>query len=357
MTYNEAIKIANACLLPLVSELYNLDGYQMRPVPAHDGGRNIVYTCEREGTDAKILRIAFLGDRSREDLLGEVEYVRYLYEHGGSVSNVLCSRRGELLEELTHSGHPFYVCLFDKAPGKLLVENGYRYRDGVPLTEYFHNCGKTLGKLHELSKDYAPARRRYSFFDKFNPEYIDRLIPDSLSLLKEKLNELLKTLEELDRSRASYGMIHFDFNDGNYFIDFDTGRITVFDFDNSCFGWYLFDLASLWRNGVGWVRGEQDAGKRRKFMEEYFKTCLEGYLTETAIDASMLDRLPLFIKANLMENIVDTFEVMQNNGEEAECDEELSYLIKCLEDDIPYMGFFDEIYSCEEPFECRARNI
>ncbi|WP_313638786.1 aminoglycoside phosphotransferase family protein [Paenibacillus sp.] len=54
-------------------------------------------------------------------------------------------------------------------------------------------------------------------------------------------------------------MIHFDYNDGNYMIDFDTGQITVYDFDNSCFGWYMYDLADLWRSGVGWIAAEPDA--------------------------------------------------------------------------------------------------
>jgi len=152
-------------------------------------------------------------------------------------------------------------------------------------------------------------------------------------------------------------MIHFDYNDGNYSIDFDTGNITVYDFDNSCFGWYMFDVASLWTNGAGWIQFEPDAGKRKKFMDEYFKTALEGYRSETGIEDSRLEKLPLFIQANLMESIVDAFEVMRNNGEEPECDEELSYRIKCLEDDIPYMGFFHEIYSCEEPFAYQKRNI
>jgi len=44
-------------------------------------------------------------------------------------------------------------------------------------------------------------------------------------------------------------MIHFDYNDGNYSIDFDTGQITVYDFDNSLFGWYMYNLADLWGNG------------------------------------------------------------------------------------------------------------
>ncbi|MDF2652621.1 MAG: aminoglycoside phosphotransferase [Paenibacillus sp.] len=357
MTHNEVVKIADAYLLSLISELYGLEGYETRPVKAHAGGRNVVYNCEKGGAGAKIIRIAFLNDRSREELLGEVEYIRYLFEHGGSVSDVVRSRKGNLLEEITHNNLTFFVCLFEKARGKKLVENKYRYREGAPITEYYYNCGKVLGKLHQLSKRYTPVHRRYSVFDKYNAEYIDKLIPGSLSLLKEKLVELLKTLEGLDRHHESFGMIHFDYNDGNYMIDFDTGQITVYDFDNSCFGWYMYDLADLWRSGVGWILSEPDAGKRKKFMDDYFKTALEGYRSETRIENLMLDKLALFIKATLMENIVDKFECMRNNGEDPKCDEELSYCIKCLEDDIPYMGFFHEIFSCEDPFEYEKRNI
>lgn len=357
MTYNEVVKISDIQLIPIISELYGLKGYEIRPIKAHEGGRNLVYTCAKEGSVAKVIRIAFLDDRSREDFLGEVEYIRYLFEHGASVSDVVGSQKGNLLEEVTYNDHSFYVCVFEKARGKMLVENNYRYRQGVPITEYYYNCGKVLGKMHQLSKGYTPQHRRYSFFDKYNAEYINKLIPDSLSLLKEKLVELLKTLEGLDRNRESFGMVHFDYSDGNYMIDFDTGQITVFDFDNSCFCWYMFDLANVWTHGVGWIQFEQDAGKRKKFMEDYFEMVLAGYRSETEIDDSMLEKLPLFIKAVNMENIVDAFEVMRNNGEEPECEEELSYLIKCMEDDIPYQGFFHEIYSVEEPFEYEARSI
>jgi Ser/Thr protein kinase RdoA (MazF antagonist) len=191
INYNEVVKISDAYLLPLVSEIYGLEGYEIKSVKAHDGGRNVVYTCEKEGTDAKILRIAILNDRSREDILGELEYVRYLFEHGGSVSDVVSSRKGNLLEEITHNIHTFFICLFKKAKGKMLVENNYRYREGVPITEYYYNCGKVLGKLHQLSKGYIPVHRRYSYFDKYNAEYINKLLPGSLTLLKEKLVQLL----------------------------------------------------------------------------------------------------------------------------------------------------------------------
>ncbi|OAB29625.1 aminoglycoside phosphotransferase [Paenibacillus macquariensis subsp. defensor] len=334
-----------------------MKGYEFQQIPPHEGGRNVVYTCEKEGAGSKILRITFLPDRSRKDFLGEMEYVRYLFEHGGSVSDVISSRQGNLVEEITHNNHTFFICLFEKAKGKLLVENHYKYREGAPLSEYFYNCGKTLGKLHHILKEYTPVQRRYSFFDKYKAEYIDKLIPGSLSLLKEKMVELLDTLQGLDRDQETFGMIHFDYNDGNYFIDFDTGQITAYDFDNSCYCWYMFDLASIWGNGMGWIQSEPDAGKRKKFLEDYFEIVLAGYRSETRLDHPMLNTLPLFIQANFLENIIDAFEVMRINGEEPECDEELSYRIKCMEDDIPYFGFFHEIYSCEKPFEYEKRDI
>ncbi len=357
MNYSEVIKIGDVYLLPIISNMYELDGYKISLVKAHEGGRNVVYICEKEGAVAKIIRIAFLDDRCREDFLGETEYIRYLYEHGGSVSDVISSRDGKLLEEITHENHSYFICGFERAPGKLLVENSYRYREGVPITEYFYNCGKTLGKMHHLSKKYTPTHKRYNFFDKYNVEYLDKLIPSTLSLLKKKIFEILKTLEGLDRNNDFFGMVHFDYSDGNHMIDFDTGKITVFDFDNSCFCWYMFDLANVWTHGVGWIQFEQDTEKRRKFMDEYFDTVLAGYKSETTIKDRMLEKLPLFINVVTMENIVDAFEVIRNNNEALECDEELSYLIKCLEDDIPYKGFFHEIYSWEEPFEYAKRII
>lgn len=357
MTYDEVINIGETCILPLVSRMYGLEGYQFNLIRPHDGGRNVIYQCEKEGADAKILRIAFLNDRRREDFLAELEYIRYLSEHGGSVANVICSRRGNLLEEIDAPPSTLYVSLFEKARGKLLVDNQYRYREGVPLTEYFYNCGKVLGKLHQLSKEYTPSHRRYHLLEKFNPAFIENLIPASLSRLKENLVDLLKILAGLDTSPETYGMIHFDYNDGNYCIDFDTGQITVFDFENSCFGWYMVDLVGVWRSGTGWIQFEPDAAKRKKFMEDYFETVLAGYRSETRLDPAMLEQFPLFLQVVLMENIVDEFVVMRANGEEPACDEALSYLIKCVEDDIPYLGFFSEMYASEDPFAYEERNI
>lgn len=357
MKRNQVLEIADSHLLPTIKKRYGLNSDKISVIEAHEGGRNLFYLCENEDQGDKVIRIAFLPDRNAQDFLSELAFIRYLSTHGAGVADVIDSRQGRLLEEISHGDQRFFVSVFEKARGDQLVDHGYRYREGAPMSEYYFNSGKTLGKIHDLSKRYQPVHRRYSFFDKYTPEFIQRIIPDSLPELKSKFLDLLQTLGGMERTPETFGMVHFDYSDGNYMIDYETGDITVFDFDNACFCWYMIDLASIWQHGVGWIQFESNADKRRQFMSEYFTTVIEGYRSETEIDDKTLESLPLFIKVNLMESIIDAFEVMQNNGEEPECDEDLAYLIKCVEDDIPNMGFFHEIYSADEPFEYEARAI
>ena len=92
-------------------------------------------------------------------------------------------------------------------------------------------------------------------------------------------------------------------------------------------------------------------------MDAYFATALAGYRSETNLEDTALRSLPLLIQATQMEGILDVFECAQALGETPECDEELSYQIRCVEEDIPYAGFFHDIYSHKAPFQLAPRKI
>ena len=70
MNHSEVAEIYETYLSSLVSELYELEGYETSLITAHDGGRNVVYTCEKEGASAKILRVSYLNDRTRRGSVG-----------------------------------------------------------------------------------------------------------------------------------------------------------------------------------------------------------------------------------------------------------------------------------------------
>lgn len=323
-----------------VKSLFGIEEYELSKVSGHEGGRNLIYMCKRNGSPEYVLRFSMLGDRTKDDYLAEAEFMHYLAENGAPVTDVIPSSNGNLVEVFSRDGKEFFVMLFSYARGMLISDNGYRYRDGAPLEEYFYNTGKALGVIHRLSKDYKPVNRRPEFFDKYNPEYIDVLISDAFGELKKAIGERLERFSKLPVNSGVYGLVHFDFSDGNYHIDMSTGDITVFDFDNCMYCWYMFDLANLWIHGIGWYRNEPDPQKRKDYVKGYFDTVLDGYRSETAVSVEELSQLQTFIDMVLIENIVDEFECSAREGEELD-PEDIEDFAECLIKQIPYAGYFE----------------
>ena len=321
--------------------LYALEDCEYIPVPGHPGGRNRILICCRNGERKYVLRISELSDRTEEDYLAETEFIHYLAMNGAPVADVIPSVHGRLAECVEEGRQRVYLSLFDWAKGMLMCDNGYRYREGAPLEEYFYNTGKALGTIHRLSKNFRPVHRRPAFSDKYNREYIDCLIPDSFTELKDAIARRLDEYQTLPTDAGSYGLIHFDFSDGNYHVDMKTGEITVFDFDNCVYCWYMFDLAHVWTHGVGWYRHEPDPKKRMACMKQYFDKVLEGYRSETDVSAELLKKLPLFIDMTLIESIVDEFECSAREGGLPDR-EDIEDEADCLINDIPYAGFGTE---------------
>lgn len=121
-------------------------------------------------------------------------------------------------------------------------------------------------------------------------------------------------------------------------MTYSTIGITVFDFDNCIYCWYMFDLAHLWTHGVGWYRHEPNPKKRMKYMDHYFGTILEGYRSETDVPEEMLGKLTLFIDMTIIEYVTDEFECSAREGELPE-EEDIGNAAYCLIHDIPYGGF------------------
>ena len=318
--------------------LYALQNYELREVSGHDGGRNQVYACSLNGENRYILRISALGDRTEEEYLAETEFVHYLAANKAPVADVIPSARGRLVESVEENGTKNYFSLFEYARGMLMCDNGYRYREGAPLEEYFYNTGKALGAIHRLSRQYRPVHRRLAFSERYSAEYVERLIPESHRELKKAITRRLEEYRMLPTDAEHYGLIHFDFCDGNYHVDMQTGEITVFDFDNCIYCWYMFDLAHVWTHGVGWFRNEPDPAKRMECMDRYFATVLEGYRSETKVPDDLLKQLPLFIDMTIIEYIIDAYECSAREGEEPD-EEDIAFEAGCLINDIPYAGF------------------
>jgi Ser/Thr protein kinase RdoA (MazF antagonist) len=346
----ELLKRYERQLLNTAGKLFALDTDQHSRFASFEGCANLVYECRRQDIPV-ILRVSYRPDRSLSQIRAELEYVRYLADHDVKVAVPIPSVNGKDVETLVFDDHPLQLVCFSKGIGMRVPDNGYRYREDVTIEEYFQNWGAMLGKMHALSKLYKPETARA-----VRPEWftlhaanldLDQLVPAGLDKVYDNIKKLLEEIAGLPREADSFGLIHGDFNDGNFTVDYQNGDMTVFDFDDCCYFWFVYELASAWEGGIGRTMFA-DLDARRTFMDHYMDQVLGGYARENVLPDVWLDSLPLFIRLIQVEEFL-YFAQYDGKGD-PEIQAELDYKVYCLERELPYMGFFDPIYSPEHPF-------
>lgn len=346
----EIIRICDSEVLDTASRLFGTTKDTLKLVAGFEGCANLVYEYKHDGQPF-ILRISFRPDRSAEQVQAELHFVNYLAENGVRVSRPIPSQNGRLLETIQVRGIPLHAVSFVKGKGIRVPDNDYRYREDAPIEEYFQNWGRVLGRMHALAKDYQPASERVKrpdWFELHQPKsMIERRVPSWMPVVQERIQSLLEEILSLPKDRDSYGLIHGDFNDGNFTVDYASGDMTVFDFDDCCYFWFICELASAWEGGIGRAMF-RELGERRSFMDHYMEQVMEGYNRENSLSVEWLKRLPLFVRLIQVEEFLHFVQYIDEPDEEMQA--HLDYMIRCIEDDIPYMGFFDTIYSPEMPF-------
>ncbi|MDA0243692.1 MAG: phosphotransferase [Chloroflexi bacterium] len=350
MQRDKIVPICDTQVLEIATARFGTHKDALKKFPEYEGAANLVYEYEIDKKPL-ILRVSFTPERTLEQIQAELHFVNYLSENGVNVSKPVPSQNGNLIETIQAAGIPFHIVTFIKGKGMRVPDNEYRYRTDAPIEEYFRNWGKILGQMHALTKKYQPEsdvikRPEWSDLHKGRLALATQL-PERLHRVQTQIQFLLDELKSLPRDKDSFGLIHGDFNDGNFTVDYENGGITVFDFDDSCHFWFMYEIASAWQGGIGRImfRG---LNERKSFMKHYMEQVLEGYSQENSLSDECLERLPLFIKLSQVEEFLDYSQYLDEPDDELQ--DELNYKIKCIENGIPYMGFFDDIYSPEKPF-------
>jgi Ser/Thr protein kinase RdoA (MazF antagonist) len=275
VTRGEITALCKSEVLGPAAALFGATQDALRLYDPYEGCQNLVYDYERDGRPM-ILRISYRPDRSVGQIRAEVHFVNYLGDHGVRVARAQPSRQRNLVETLQAGGILFSVVCFEKGKGMRVPDNHYRYRENAPIEEYFQNWGQVLGQMHALTKTYRPISasvKRPTWFELEPSRGIDR-VPDTLPRVRDKFERLLAQLRALPEDRDAYGLIHGDFNDGNFTVDYDNGDITVFDFDDACYFWFAYELACAWEGGIGRIMHRETA-ERRAFMNHYMEQVLE----------------------------------------------------------------------------------
>jgi len=249
-----------------------------------DGFESFIYEFDRDNK-SYILRIGHSLRRSKNLIKGEVDWINYLHQGEASVSRAVLSERGELVEQFDdEQGAYFLATAFEKACGRPPRKDDLG-------TGFYENYGRLLGKMHALTKTYLPAEPAWKRMEWDGPELseIQALSQESESVIIDIYTDLKRNLDVLPKSRESYGLIHQDAHLSNLFVD-EAGEITLFDFDDCCYSWFINDIAIvLFYSALG----KKDPVA---FTKEFMTNFLRGYRLENQLDEVWLKEIPFFLK-------------------------------------------------------------
>jgi Ser/Thr protein kinase RdoA (MazF antagonist) len=253
-----------------------------------DGFESFMYEFDwtRGGVpDSGILRIGHSLRRTLALIQAEVDWINYLADGGAGVAKAWLSERGNLVEAVDdEQGGQFLVTAFAKAAG--------RHPGRAEWTPaFFETYGQLIGRMYALSRRYTPPHAdcvRPHWNDEVNME-IEKFLPQGDEYIAEQFRALLAYLEALPANPEGYGLIHQDAHGGNFHVD-DAGQITLFDFDDCCYGHYIYDLAMVVFYAI--VNRSDMPAATREFMGPF----LHGYSRENQLDPAWLKEIPHFLK-------------------------------------------------------------
>lgn len=241
---------------------------------------NFVYQLD----NSFIFRITHSSHRTKNLILAELDWINYLYENGINVSNPVISKNNSFIEIYDLSDSYFIACVFEKSVGEKAYINSITEINELSIS----SLGEMVGKLHNLSKDYRFKKyKRNEWYEEDSVLNNGSYLPSSEKTIINEIYKLKNKFINLPKSNDSYGLIHADIHAGNFFIKDD--NIILFDFDDSCYHWYIYDIAIII---YSYVLGLNENEDKVFYGKKFANIFLESYFSINNLDNKWLKLLP-----------------------------------------------------------------
>lgn len=245
-----------------------------------------------------VIRVHRAGYHSDLELRSELQWMQALTSAGVLTPDMV----------LTVTAGLFQTVQFEKVPEPRQCDV-QRWIEGQPLgsiegdgtddvasmLQNYRIVGALQAKLHSHSERWSMPEgfERHSwdvagmfgatpFWGDFRE--LETLRGDQLETVLQAREKLIVTLADFGQTRDRYGLIHADFLPENLIVG--EGGIRLIDFDDSGFGWYMFDLATSLFYHLG-----------EAYFEDLKQSLIEGYRSERDLSDAHVDMLPAFLLA------------------------------------------------------------
>ncbi len=265
-----------------------------------DDVANFVYQFQSDHR-WKILRISHNSHRSEEQIIAELDWVNYLADNMVAVARPYLSKNQRLTEVLQVEDSYFTAVAFAFAPGQL-IENADPLEWNTTLFETM-----IMGRMHRLAKDYNPVhllQKRPDWREDDLIRHARDILPVDQMDAADELKQILKRFEQLPITQDDYGLIHSDVNPTNFHIY--KGKITMFDFDDCAYNWFINDIAVAMPLYSG-LFSKPDWEER---LREYVYWFMRGYEQENHLSDQWLKLLSVCMR---VQNIITLVAMHRSN--------------------------------------------
>lgn len=256
---------------------------------------NYVFEADKDGT-AVILRLTHSSHRTLDEVRAELDWIAFLSASGleHEISGCIPSLQSLLAERIDVRDSYFIACLFRKAPGQRPDSKD----PSIWNADLYREWGAVTGRMHRVTQGYCPTLPDIPRRPEWDQDELivraHQYIPEEETVAQERLDDVLTHLKRLPKPADGYGLIHSDIHAGNFFTD--QGRITVFDFDDAMYNWFVHDLAIPLYYTVSRGTPEAYGGDRASFARDFFLAFWEGYASEYRLSPEWLEELPVFLE-------------------------------------------------------------
>lgn len=234
-----------------------------------------------------VLRVHRPGYHDRRAIESELHWMESVREECGIPTPVVVpSLDGSLVLTVEHAGRTREVDAVSVVDGR----TGEDTEHPVPYAE----LGRISALLHAHSARWRPPQG----FERFRWDFPHSLgdaarwghwadapgiVPGDHALLSAATDAVEESLRSYGTGADRFGLIHADLRMSNIMVGPD-GAVTVIDFDDCGYGWYLSDLASV----ISW---EEHHDHSRQAILDW----LRGYLPHRALAEDDLAMIPAFV--------------------------------------------------------------
>ncbi|MBY0554643.1 phosphotransferase [bacterium] len=251
----------------LLNKIQHLWSLTQEPV-FHRNVANDIYFSQKGPLDV-VLRLTPSSQRTADEIVSELAWINHLKNNSLKVCETVKSVNQKEIETVQHGNTTYHVVVFKKVPGERLPERSLNMK-------IVKNWAHSLAQMHNLAEVYSPPagviKRNYWDTDSAFLKSLESHGESGENIRNETL-KIISWMKTQPQRSDNFGLIHADLHSGNFFCK--DNELYIFDFDDSCHHWFLYDLTipvmSILRDYEGTHFRKEQKLYINSFFEFYFE--------------------------------------------------------------------------------------